>query len=116
MVTATAPRTEARLPARPGHASSPIGPTVCQVLHSLNVGGAEMLAYELAVGLADRFRFAFACLDEVGPLGMDLRQKGYSVVHLGRKAGFDAGCARRLAAFVRECGASLIHAHQYTPF
>ncbi len=89
---------------------------MCQVLHSLMVGGAEMLACQLAMDLSERFQFVFACLDEIGPLGSDLRQKGFRVVHLGRKAGFDTGCVRRLAAFARESGSSLIHAHQYTPF
>jgi glycosyltransferase involved in cell wall biosynthesis len=89
---------------------------VCQVLHSLTVGGAEMLAYQLARGLRDRFQFVFACLDEIGLLGSDLQRQGFRVVHLGRKSGFDPGCARRLAAFARETGSGLIHAHQYTPF
>ena len=44
-------------------------PTVCQVLHSLEVGGAEVLAARLARRLSDQYRFVFACLDDLGPLG-----------------------------------------------
>ncbi len=91
-------------------------PVVCQVLHSLNIGGAEVLAYQIAKSLAGRFEFVFACLDEVGPLGHDLLGQGIRVEHLQRKPGFDRSCARRLAAFVRDTGAAVVHAHQYTPF
>lgn len=91
-------------------------PTVCQVLHSLDVGGAEMLAARLAQSLSDRFRFVFACLDELGTLGEELRAKGFTVEVLHRRSGIDLKCVRKLAAFARAENADLIHAHQYTPF
>ncbi len=91
-------------------------PTICQVLHSLTVGGAEMLAARLARNLSDRFRFVFACLDDLGPLGRELRSEGFAVEVLGRKRGIDLACVRKLAAFARREGAGLLHAHQYTPF
>ncbi len=90
--------------------------TICQVLHNLNVGGAEMLAYRLAKQLGGRFRFVFACLDEVGSLGDGLLAGGMPIEWLRRRSGWDLGCARRLAAFVRRENVDLIHAHQYTPF
>jgi glycosyltransferase involved in cell wall biosynthesis len=91
-------------------------PVVCQVLHSLHVGGAEVLAAALARQLADQFQFVFACLDDLGPLGEELRQEGFPVEVLHRQAGWDLACARRLARWVADCGAHLIQAHQYTPF
>lgn len=90
--------------------------TICQVLHTLNVGGAEVLAYRLAVQMSDRYRFVFACLDEVGTLGEELKGKGFQVETLDRKEGIDFGCARRLARFCTANHVDLIHAHQYTPF
>lgn len=90
--------------------------TVCQVLHSLTVGGAEVLAARLARGLGDRYRFVFACLDDIGPLGDKLRDEGFVVELIGRRPGFDIRCVRRLAAFMRQQHVDLIHAHQYTPF
>jgi glycosyltransferase involved in cell wall biosynthesis len=75
-----------------------------------------MLAARLARHLRDEFRFVFACLDELGPLGEQLRGEGLLVEVLGRKSGIDFGCVRRLAAFARREGAGVIHAHQYTPF
>jgi glycosyltransferase involved in cell wall biosynthesis len=90
--------------------------TVCQLLHSLNVGGAEVLAARLAQRLRGSFRFIFACLDEVGPIGEDLRQDGFSVHQLDRQPGFDWGCPLRLARLIRNEKVDIVHAHQYTPF
>ena len=36
--------------------------TVCQLLHGLWVGGAELLAANLARRLAGEYRWCFACL------------------------------------------------------
>ncbi len=91
-------------------------PTVCQVLHSLEVGGAEVLAARLARRLSDRYRFVFACLDDLGPLGQELREEGFSVEVLERRPGLDPGCMRRLAKLWRREDVQLVHAHQYTPF
>ena len=90
--------------------------TICQLLIGLGMGGAEVLAARMARRLGERFRFVFACLDEQGILGEDLRAEGFSVHVLGRKPGIDWGCGRRLAALLRSEKVSLVHAHQYTPF
>ena len=90
--------------------------TVCPLLHSLSVGGAEVLAARLARRLRRAFRFVFACLDEIGPLGEELRAEGFPVVLLGRKAGLDWGCPLRLSRMLREQQVDVVHAHQYTPF
>ncbi len=50
--------------------------TVCQVLHGLRVGGAEILATRLARQLNRDYRFLFICLDELGSLGQELRDRG----------------------------------------
>ena len=91
-------------------------PTICQLLIGLGMGGAEVLAARMARRLSDRFRFVFACLDEEGILGEDLRADGFSVRVLGRQPGIDWRCGRRLAALIRSEQVSLVHAHQYTPF
>ncbi len=89
--------------------------TICQVLHSLNVGGAEVLAARIARALGHQYRFVFACLDELGPLGESLRAEGLRVEVVGRRPGVDFECMRRLARLLarrrRRCGASpSIHA------
>jgi L-malate glycosyltransferase len=90
--------------------------TVCHVVHSLNVGGAEVLAANLARRMQDRVHVLLACLDELGPLGEQLRREGFRVIVLGRRQGVDWGCMRRLASLCRDEQVQLLHAHQYTPF
>jgi glycosyltransferase involved in cell wall biosynthesis len=90
--------------------------TICQVLHSLEVGGAEMLANRIARQLSSRFRFVFACLDGLGALGEELRSSGFTVEVLQRQPGFDRPCMKRLMQFIRSQRADIVHAHQYTPF
>src|SRR5947209_3520073 len=90
--------------------------TVCQVLHTLQVGGAEMLAARLARRLRGRCRFVFACLDGLGTLGEQLRGEGFPVEVVGRRSGLDYRCALRLAKVFRRESVDLVHAHQYTPF
>lgn len=95
----------------------PVGDrTVCQVLHGLRVGGAEILAARLARQLSGSFRFLFVCLDELGSLGEQLRDEGFPVEVLGRRPGVDWRCASRLGALLRRERIDLLHAHQYTPF
>ncbi|MBI1314232.1 glycosyltransferase [bacterium] len=100
----------------PRRTDTPSKPTICQVLHSLHIGGAEVLAAGLARALSDRFRFVFACLDDVGCLGEQLRDDGFTVELLGRKDGIDWRCGRRLGVFLKTQQVDVLHAHQYTPF
>jgi glycosyltransferase involved in cell wall biosynthesis len=90
--------------------------TVCQVLHSLGVGGAEVLAARLARRLAGSFRFQFVCLDDQGTLGQELREEGFPVWVLGRRPGVDWRCSWQLAKLLRRERVDVVHAHQYTPF
>lgn len=90
--------------------------TVCQVLHSLCVGGAEVLAREFALAANPEFRTVFACLDDIGPIGEQLRDEGYQVECFGRQPGLDRTLIRRLSAFCDSENVDVVHAHQYTPF
>lgn len=90
--------------------------TICQLLHSLHVGGAEVLAARLARQLQGSFRFLFVCLDTLGTLGEELRGEGFPVEVLGRRPGLDGRCAWRLSRLLRRERVGLVHAHQYTPF
>lgn len=90
--------------------------TVCAVLHTLTVGGAEVLAARIARRLNDRYRFVFACLDGEGLLGQELRRDGFEVHQLDRRPGIDLRCVRRLAQLARHHKVDVFHAHQYTPF
>jgi glycosyltransferase involved in cell wall biosynthesis len=91
-------------------------PSVCQVLHGLWVGGAEMLAAHLVRNLAAACRFVFVCLDDMGTLGRQLSAEGFPVHVLDRRPGLDWNCARRLRNLLRRERIDLLHVHQYTPF
>jgi glycosyltransferase involved in cell wall biosynthesis len=91
-------------------------PVVCQLLHTLNVGGAEVLAARLARQLRADCQFLFVCLDELGTLGGELREEGFPVEVLGRRAGIDWRCTWHLARLLRRAHVDVVHAHQYTPF
>lgn len=90
--------------------------TICHVVHSLSVGGAELLAAGISSKMPPRFRFVFACLDDLGPLGRQLQDSGVPVHVLHRQQGFDWRCARRLSRIIDDEGVKLLHAHQYAPF
>ena len=92
-------------------------PVICQVLHSLDIGGAEVLAAGLARELSDRYRFVLACLDnQVGVLGEEFAARGVPMKVFHRQPGIDWKCSFRLASFFREHRVQIVHAHQYTPF
>jgi glycosyltransferase involved in cell wall biosynthesis len=75
-----------------------------------------MLVAQLAPKLAQTCRFVFVCLDELGSLGEQLSEAGFSVYVLHRRPGFDWSCLRRLAEILRREQVDLVHAHQYAPF
>lgn len=89
---------------------------ICQLLHAMTTGGAEVLADRIGRTFADRHEVVFACLDGLGELGEKLREDGFRVEVLGRGEGIDVGCMRRLSRYIRDQNVDLIHAHQYTPF
>jgi glycosyltransferase involved in cell wall biosynthesis len=86
------------------------------VLHSLQVGGAEVLAARLARQLQGDYRFLFVCLDKLGSLGEELQAEGFPVEVLNRRPGLDWHSTFRLARFLHRENVALLHAHQYTPF
>ncbi|MEX2187962.1 MAG: glycosyltransferase [Pirellulales bacterium] len=85
-------------------------------MHSLSVGGAEVLAVHISRALSSKFRFVYACLDGLGTLGEELRHEGHEVEVFDRRPGLDRRCAKRLAIWFQRQQVAAIHAHQYTPF
>jgi len=80
------------------------------------LAGAEVLAADIARRLKDRYRFVFLCLDEIGPLGVQLIEEGFDVIDLERRPGIDWMVSKRIRRAQRQYGIDLYHAHQYTPF
>lgn len=91
-------------------------PVICQLLHSLNVGGAEILASQYAEHSRDMARTIFVCLEKLGDLGQRLREQGAQIEVFQRQPGFDYRLTRDLGIFFREQRVDVIHAQQYTPF
>ena len=89
---------------------------ILQLLHSLNTGGAEILAERFGRNFTRNYEVIFACLDGVGEIGERLLKDGFRVVELQRKDGIDRNCIKRLKHLIRNESVDLIHAHQYTPF
>jgi glycosyltransferase involved in cell wall biosynthesis len=85
-------------------------------MHGLRVGGAEVLVARLARRLRDPYRFCFACIDELGTLGEELRDEGFLVDLIERRPGVDWRLPLRLARHFARRRVALLHAHQYTPF
>lgn len=90
---------------------------VAHVLHSLDVGGAEMLVSRIV--RAGRARGwpepRLLCLDHVGPLGERLRAEGFDVRCVERQPGLDWSVIGRLADELDD-SVDVVHCHQYTPW
>lgn len=91
-------------------------PVICHVLHTLNTGGAEVLACEFGRQQRDAFEVIYVCLDEAGNMASVMQQEGFKVTVLNRKPGFDYGLTKRLHKLFIEEKVAIVHAHQYAPF
>ncbi|MFK7822092.1 MAG: glycosyltransferase [Planctomycetaceae bacterium] len=89
--------------------------TVCHVVHSLGVGGAEVLVADMIRSLSNQFRCVVACLDDIGSIGDSLIAEGVPLKLLNRSPGIDWQCGRRLAAWCEEQDVDVMHVHQCTP-
>jgi glycosyltransferase involved in cell wall biosynthesis len=91
-------------------------PRVLQVVLSLNPGGTERLVVELASRLHEDLPTAVCCLDEAGAWASDLEARGIRVTVLGRRPGFHPSLGLGIASAARKHGATVLHAHHYSPF
>lgn len=91
-------------------------PRVLQVVLSLAPGGTERLVIELVNRLRPSVPMAVCCLDTLGQWGEELRATGIEVCSLNRAPGFHPGLGRHIAAAAARHGATVVHAHQYSPF
>ncbi len=89
---------------------------VMQVLHTLEVGGAEKLAFDISRNFDDQFKFSFLCLDSLGELTPSVKQHGMDVFCLNRQSGFDLSLVKKFSRIIKEHHVDIIHAHQYTPY
>ena len=69
---------------------------VCHVLHSLRVGGAEMLVRRMILNAPAGLEHSVVVLDQVGTWGEELQAEGVQVLRTGRRPGVDLGLVRRV--------------------
>jgi glycosyltransferase involved in cell wall biosynthesis len=89
---------------------------IAHLVHDLSVGGAELLAANIARNLRHCFDFVFLCTDREGSLAAQLRAEGFPVHVLNRRPGIDWRCLLRLRRTLNELRFDLLHSHQYTQF
>jgi len=91
-------------------------PRILVVVHSLEVGGAEMVAVTLAERLREDFDFEFLCLDRRGPLADRLEEHAIRVHTLERSPGFDRRLVGQFRTAMKKARPALVHNHQCTPW
>jgi glycosyltransferase involved in cell wall biosynthesis len=90
--------------------------TVAQIVRSLEVGGGEMLAAQLAERLdRRRFRPVLFCLQEAGWLARELEGRGVRVVCFGAGEGAKPGLVGRLCRALRVERVEVAHCHNRMP-
>jgi glycosyltransferase involved in cell wall biosynthesis len=95
---------------------SATGVTICQLIQSLEPGGAELLAARIARQLREDRRFVFVCLETLGRLGEELQADGFPVHVLDKRPGVDWRVIRRLKSLILRERIDVIHAHHYGAF
>ncbi|MGC4081765.1 MAG: glycosyltransferase [Vicinamibacterales bacterium] len=93
-----------------------MSPRVLQVVLSLHPGGTERLVLDIVRRLRAEVPMAVCCLDEPGAWGEQLRAESIAVTGLGRREGFHPVLGRRVAEVAAAHGATVVHAHHYSPF
>jgi glycosyltransferase involved in cell wall biosynthesis len=83
---------------------------------NLDVGGTERLVVEICRRLHPRIEMTVCALDAPGIWADELHSRGISVVALNRRPGFQPSLALRIGQIARNCHATLIHCHHYSPF
>ena len=91
-------------------------PRVLQIVLSLDPGGTERLVLELASRLHQDIPTAVCCLDHAGAWAGELERQGIRVTALNRASGFRPTLGRAVAEAARAHGATVAHAHHYSPF
>lgn len=89
---------------------------IMHVLHSMDIAGAEKVVYNIVTRLDGQIRFSVCCLDSIGLLGEELKNRGYKIFKLGRKPGIDFTVIWQLARLLRKEKLDIVHTHQYTPY
>lgn len=91
-------------------------PGLAYVINSLDPGGTERLAVDMALAFSSEYDVRVYTLDAPGAWAGRLREAGVPVTPLGRRPGIDLKVAARLARHLRGTRARIVHAHQCSPW
>jgi len=86
------------------------------VVHSLNPGGAERLALDMAIELKKDYNINILCLDEPGLWAEKTRKNNIFVHSLYRDQGIDFKLPYLISRYTKRFHIHIIHAHQTTPW
>ncbi len=96
-----------------------MGNKVSNVMHvvwSLDVGGAEILTYDIARHLPrDKYIPSVCCIDQKGGLTKKYQKEMIPVFHREKTPGFDVKLIFWLRKLIVENMVDIVHAHQYSP-
>ena len=85
---------------------------IVELVNNLEIGGAERMVVDLALGLQARGHvLSVICLRGAGPLARLLREAGIEVCTLDKGEGFSLKAARTLARHLRRLQVHVIHTH-----
>lgn len=90
--------------------------SVLQLVDSLAAGGAERMAVSLANGLAERGFTSSLCASRVGGPLQETLAPQVRFLLLGRRVRCDLSALLRLAAWVKQTGVQIVHAHTTSVF
>ena len=89
---------------------------VMQVVLSLEYGGLEKVVINLAERLdREKFHTSICCLDKLGELAEEAKEKGIKVVMVKRRPGIDFFLPFRLAHILKKERVNLLHTHNMGP-
>jgi L-malate glycosyltransferase len=89
---------------------------IAYVVHSLNPGGTERLAADMALALQKEYDIRIICLDEPGIWADPVRAAGIPVISFYRQPGLDLRLPVMLACYAEKNRIDFFHAHQTTPW
>ncbi len=86
------------------------------IVHSLNVGGTEILVANLAKHFSGKYEVAILALDSIGKIGEELAQTGIPIYTINRVPGWKLRNFLEFFKIIKSFKPEIVHAHQYTPF
>ncbi|MCA9405809.1 MAG: glycosyltransferase [Candidatus Omnitrophica bacterium] len=89
---------------------------VAQIVLTLNCGGLEHLAIQLAAKLKDKgYQSSIICLKKNGELKSLAESKGVQVFEFNKKEGLDFGLIRDLTRMLKKQKVDVVHTHNLVP-